>query len=125
VTSDAAATLPPAMQDDDDDLDRAVTAVNLLETCVNLMARTSALIAQTGDTSELELHADYAARCIAQPEQTRVLARDFLALAAQDARRRLGHDDRLSREQYVRALELVGAFEARAAQWFPAATTVS
>jgi hypothetical protein len=112
------------MQEDDDDLDRAVTAVNLLETCVSLMTRTSTLIAQTGDTSELALHADYAARCIAQPEQTRALARDFLALAARDARRRLGHDDRLSRDQYVRALELVGAFETRAARWFPATATV-
>ena len=101
-----------------DALDRAITAVNLLETTVRLMAQTCALVAQTGDTAELERNADFAAGCIAQPQQTRALARDFLALAALDARRRLAHDDRLSRDEYVRAMELVGAFELRAAGHF-------
>lgn len=101
-----------------DALDRAITAVNLLETTVRLMVQTCALVAQTGDARELENNADFAAGCIAQPQQTRVLARDFLTLAAQDARRRLSHDDRLSREEYVRALELVGAFATRAAGHF-------
>jgi hypothetical protein len=104
-----------------DSLDRAVTAVNLLETTVRLMAQTSALVAQTGDSGELEHNADFAAGCIAQPQQTRTLARDFLALAARDARRRLAHDERLSRSEYVRALELVGVFELRAAGHFGAA----
>ena len=101
-----------------DALDRAITAVNLLETTVRLMVQTCALVAQTGDEHELEHNADFAAGCIAQPQQTRVLARDFLVLAAQDARRRLAHDDRLSRDEYVRALELVGSFAERAAIHF-------
>ena len=101
-------------------LARAITAVNLLETTVFLMEKTASLVAQTGDHGELEGNADYAARCIARPRQTRVLARDFLALAAADARRRLAHDERLSRSEYVRALSLVGEFEFRAAGHFPA-----
>jgi hypothetical protein len=101
-----------------DDLDRAITAVNLLETTVRLMAQTSALVAQTGDRGELERNADFAAFCIAQPQQTRSLARDFLSLAATDARRRLAHDERLSRAEYVRALELVGSFADRASVHF-------
>ncbi len=101
-------------------LARAITAVNLLETTVFLMEKTAALVAQTGDRGELERNADYAARCIARPRQTRSLARDFLALAALDARRRLGHDERLSRSEYAEALSLVGDFEARAASHFPA-----
>ena len=101
-------------------LARAITTVNLLETTVFLMEKTAALVAQTGDHGELRANADYAARCIAQPQQTRVLARDFLALAAVDARRRLAHDERLTRSEYVHALSLVGAFEARAASHFPA-----
>jgi hypothetical protein len=101
-----------------DALDRAITAVNLLETTVRLMAQTSALVAQTADLAELESNADFAAVCIAQPQQTRTLARDFLSLAAADARRRLAHDDRLSRDEYVRALELVGVFADRAAIHF-------
>jgi len=104
-----------------DALDRAVTAVNLLETTVRLMAQTCALVAQTRDGGELEHNADFAARCIAQPQQTRVMARDFLAVAAQDARRRLCHDERLSRAEYVRALELVETFADRAAGHFAAA----
>jgi hypothetical protein len=105
----------------DDPLARAITAVNLLETTVFLMEKTASLVAQTGDDRELEANADYAARCIARPQQTRVLARDFLALAAADARRRLTHDERLTRREYVYALSLVGAFEQRAASHFPAA----
>ena len=104
-----------------DALDRAITAVNLLETTVRLMVQTCALVAQTRDGAELEHNADFAARCIAQPQQTRILARDFLSLAAQDARRRLAHDERLSRDEYVRALEVVGTFADRAAVHFPAA----
>ena len=104
-----------------DAFDRAITAVNLLETTVRLMAQTCALVAQTSDRRELEHNADFAAGCIAQPQQTRTLARDFLALAALDARRRLAHDDRLSRDEYVRALELVGEFAQRAARAFPEA----
>jgi hypothetical protein len=100
-------------------LERAITAVNLLETTVFLMAQTAVLVAQTGDEGELEHHADYTARCIARPRQTRALARDFLALAARDARRRVGLDDRLTRDEFARALELVGIFEARAASHFP------
>ena len=100
-------------------LERAITAVNLLETTVFLMAQTAVLVAQTGDDGELERHADYTAACIARPRQTRVLARDFLALAARDARRRVGLDDRLTREECALALELVGRFEARAAGHFP------
>ena len=102
----------------DDALSRAITAVNLLETTEWLMAQTASLVAQTGAHAELLRHADFAAQCIAQPQQTRSLARDFLALAARDARRRLAGDDRLSREEYVRALELVGDFEERAASHF-------
>ncbi len=101
-----------------DAFDRAITAVNLLETTVRLMVQTCAFVAQTEDRAELEHNADFAATCIGQPQQTRTLARDFLALAARDARRRLAHDDRLSRVEYVRALELVGDFEQRAARAF-------
>ena len=104
-----------------DAFDRAVTAVNLLETTVRLMVQTCALVAQTRDLGELERNADFAASCIGQPQQTRALARDFLSVAAADARRRLAHDDRLSRDEYVRALELVGSFAERAATAFPAA----
>ena len=104
----------------DEPLARAITAVNLLETTVFLMEKTASLVAQTGDRGELERNADYAARCIARPRQTRALARDFLALAAGDARRRLAHDERLTRDEYVEALSLVGAFEARSAAHFPA-----
>lgn len=107
------------VQPDEEALDRAVTAVNLLETTVRLIEQTCALVAETGDHGELERNADYTARCIAEPEQTRVLARDFLALAAIDARRRLGRDERLTRGEYARALSLVGEFEARAAAHFP------
>ena len=105
----------------EDALDRSITAVNLLETTVRLMAQTSALVAQTGDAVELLRNADFAAGCIAQPQQTRALARHFLALAARDARRRLAHDERLSRTEYGRALRLVGEFEGRATRHFPAA----
>ena len=108
------------MTDDADDaLDRAITAVNLLETTEWLMAQTCSLVAQTGARDELLRHADFAAECIARPQQTRSLARDFLALAARDARRRLAHNDRLTRGEYVRAMELVGEFESRAASHFP------
>ena len=108
------------MTDDAEDaLDRAITAVNLLETTEWLMAQTCSLVAQTGAHDELLRHADFAAECIARPQQTRSLARDFLGLAARDARRRLAHHARPSREEYVRALELVGAFEARSASHFP------
>lgn len=100
-------------------LERAITAVNLLETTVFLMAHTAVLVAQTGDDTELIQHADFTASCIARPQQTRALARDFLALAARDARRRVGLDDRLTREEFARALELVGVFEQRAASHFP------
>ena len=100
-------------------LHRAITAVTLLETTVLLMAQTAVLVAETGDEEELERRADHTAACIARPRQTRVLARDFLDLAARDARRRVGHDQRLSREQFARALDLVGAFRARAAAHFP------
>ena len=103
----------------DEPLARAITAVNLLETTVFLMEKTASLVAQTGDRGELERNADYAARCIARPRQTRSLARDFLALAATGARRRLAHDERLTRAEYVEAMSLVGAFEARAASRFP------
>ena len=103
----------------DEPLARAITAVNLLETTVFLMEKTASLVAQTRDRGELERNADYAARCIARPQQTRVMARDFLALAARDARRRLAHDERLSREEYVEALSLVGRFQAHAARHFP------
>ena len=104
----------------DEPLERAITAVNLLETTVFLMEKTASLVAQTGDRGELERNADYAARCIARPQQTRSLARDFLALAAQDARRRLTHDDRLTRTEYASALALVGEFAESAARHFPA-----
>jgi len=104
----------------DEPLARAITAVNLLETTVFLMEKTASLVAQTKDREELERNADYAARCIARPQQTRVMARDLLALAAQDARRRLAHDERLSRAEYVEALSLVGLFADRAAAHFPA-----
>lgn len=107
----------------DDSLARAITAVNLLETTVFLMEKTASLVAQTRDHGELQRNADYAARCIARPQQTRALARDFLALAARDAPRRLAHDERLSRGEYVEALSLVGVFEARAASHFPADAT--
>ena len=99
-------------------LERAITAVNLLETTVFLMAQTAVLVAQTGDVEELERHADYTAACIARPQQTRLLALDLLALAARDARRRVGRDDRLSGDEFRRALELVGRFEERAAERF-------
>ena len=103
----------------DDALERAITAVNLLETTEWLMAHTASLVAQTGAHDELLRHADFAADCIARPQQTRALARDFLSLAARDARRRLAADDRLTRGEYVRALELVAEIEARAASHFP------
>ena len=103
----------------DEPLARAITAVNLLETTVFLMEKTASLVAQTRDRGELERNADYTARCIARPQQTRVMARDLLALAGRDARRRLAHDERLSRSEYVLALSLVGEFEHRAARHFP------
>jgi hypothetical protein len=102
----------------EEELPDAITAVNLLETTVFLMAHTAVLVAQTGDREELRRHADFTADCIARPRQTRALARDFLALAAQDARRRVGYDDRLTREEFATALELVGEFEERAASHF-------
>jgi hypothetical protein len=101
-------------------LDHAITAVNLLETTVFLMAQTAVLVAQTGDDAEIRRHADYTAACISRPRQTRALARDFIALAARDARRRVGLDERLTREEFARALTLVGEFEHRAASHFPA-----
>jgi hypothetical protein len=106
--------------DEDERLERAVTAVNLLETTARLMAQTALLVAQTGEDADLERHADFTARCIAEPRQTRALARDLLAVAAAEARRRVGYDERLTRGEFARALELVGAFERRAASHFPA-----
>jgi hypothetical protein len=105
----------------EDALDRAITAVNLLETTVQLVAQTCAMVAQTGDRTELWRNADYVARCIARPKQTRALARDFLAVMANDARRRIGRDERLSHAQYVDALSLVAEFESSAAAHFPPA----
>ncbi len=104
----------------DEPLARAITAVNLLETTVFLMEKTASLVAQTRDRGELERNADYAARCIARPQQTRAMARDLLQLAAQDARRRLAHDEKLTREEYVDALALVGVFADHATRHFPA-----
>jgi hypothetical protein len=107
----------------DEPLTRAITAVNLLETTVFLMEKTASLVAQTRDRGELERNADYAARCIARPQQTRAMARDFLLLAAQDARRRLAHDEKLTRDEYVEALSLVGVFAEHAARHFGASAT--
>lgn len=98
-------------QPDDAALDRAVTAVHLLETTEHLCARSCALAAQTGSLEELRMHAEFVADCITRPAQTRAMARDFMLLAARGARRRLGADEDLDPLQYVAALELVATFE--------------
>lgn len=101
------------MADDEDPLARAITAANLLDTTVYLCAKACELAAQTGATEEWGQHADYVAVCLSRPVQTRVLARDFMAVAATNARRRIGGDSDLGGEQYVAALRLVAAFEER------------
>lgn len=101
------------MGDDADPLAAAITAANLLDTTVYLCAKACELAAQTGGTEEWEQHADYVASCLARPQQTRVLAKDFMAVAAANARRRIGADQGLDGQQYVAALQLVQAFEER------------
>lgn len=101
------------MPDDADPLERAITAANLLDTTVYLCAKACELAAQTGSTEEWGQHADYVAMCLSRPVQTRVLAVDFMAVAAINARRRIGADTQLGGEQYVTALRLVEAFEER------------
>ncbi|MCW3011685.1 MAG: hypothetical protein JWO90_2089 [Solirubrobacterales bacterium] len=101
------------MGDDTDPLAAAITAANLLDTTVFLCAKACELAAQTGSTEEWEQHADYVAACLSRPVQTRVMARDFMAVAADNARRRIGADDELAGEQYVSALRLVAAFQDR------------
>lgn len=101
------------MGSDADPLDRAITAANLLDTTVYLCAKACELAAQTGTREEWEQHADYVAACLSRPVQTRLLARDFMAVAAANARRRIGAGDELDGAQYVVALQLVAAFEQR------------
>jgi hypothetical protein len=102
----------------DPDLQRAATAAHLLDTTVELCAKACELAARTG-SAEWELHADFVAMCLAQPAQTRHLARDFMAVASRGARRRIGHDEHLTPDEFVRALELVGRFEARVLDGVP------
>lgn len=101
------------MAEDVDPLARAITAANLLDTTVYLCAKACELAAQTGAKEEWEQHADYVATCLSRPVQTRVMARDFMAVASMNARRRIGSDDDLGQEQYVVALRLVEDFEER------------
>ncbi len=101
------------MDRDADPLAAAITAANLLDTTVYLCAKACELAAQTGTQEEWEQHADYVASCLSRPVQTRLLARDFMAVAAANARRRIGGDEGLDGEQYVAALRLVGPFEQR------------
>jgi uncharacterized membrane protein YccC len=108
---------------EDGPLTRENKAIDLLDTATGAMARSAALAARTGDVGELRRHADVAARYIARPARTRALARDVLAVAAREARRLLGRDERLSPEEFAHALELVGDFERRAASHFPPGTT--
>ena len=108
------AEVPPEDAPEDERLDAAVSAVDLLNTSVQLMHKTCVLAARTGDRSELDANADFVAFCVTRPAHTRALAKDFIAQAAVEARRLVGYDAELDRAVYVRALELVGEFERRA-----------
>lgn len=100
------------MDHDDEQLEEAVTAANLLDTIAHLCARSCQLAATTGDRAEWIGHADYTAYCIAQVAQVRPLARDFMETAARIARRRIGADVELTAEQFVRALMLTDDYAA-------------
>lgn len=110
------------MEHDEQDLEEAVTAANLLDTIAHLCARSCQLAAVTGDTTELAAHAEHTASCIGQLAQTRHLARDVMDTAARMARRRIGADAELTAEQFVRALTLTGEYADRVLARVPVAT---
>jgi len=110
-----------ATQEEGDVLEQAITAASLLDTIVFLCAKACELAAQADAREEFEQHADYVALCLARPAQTRALARDFMAVVSANARRRVGADFEGSAEEFVVALRLVAAFEARVLDRMPAA----
>ena len=98
-------------QPDEEALDRAITAAHLLDTTVHLCARVCELAAGTGALDEFDQHADFVALCLARPSLTRHMARDFMAVAAANARRRVGAGMDLDADEFQTALRLVGTFE--------------
>ena len=102
-------------------LEQAITAASLLDTIVFLCAKACELAAQADAREEFEQHADYVALCLSRPAQTRALAVDFMAVVAANARRRVGADFEGTAEDFVVALRLVAAFEARVLDRMPAA----
>jgi hypothetical protein len=113
---------PEEPQDELDDaaLEQAITAASLLDTIVFLCAKACELAAQADARDEWEQHADYVALCLSRPAQTRLLARDFMAVVSTNARRRVGADFEGTAAEFVVALELVGEFEARVLERMPA-----
>jgi hypothetical protein len=107
--------------DDPEDaaLEQAITAASLLDTIVYLCAKACELAAQADARDEWEQHADYVALCLSRPAQTRMLARDFMAVVSANARRRVGADFDGTSEEFVVALRLVGDFEARVLERMP------
>ena len=103
----------PGEEPDDAAIEHAVSAASLLDTIVFLCAKACELAAQADAREEWEQHAEYVALCLSRPTQTRALARDFMAVVAANARRRVGADFEGTAEEFVAALRLVGEFEAR------------
>ncbi len=110
---------PREEQDHDAALEQAITAASLLDTIVFLCAKACELAAQADARDEWEQHADYVALCLSRPAQTRMLARDFMAVVSANARRRVGADFDGTSEEFVVALRLVGDFEARVLERMP------
>ena len=106
-------------QPDDAALEQAIAAASLLDTIVYLCAKACELAAQADARDEWEQHADYVALCLSRPALTRSLAREFMAVVSANARRRVGADFEGTAAEFVVALELVGAFEARVLERMP------
>jgi hypothetical protein len=110
----------PGEEPDDAAIEHAVSTASLLDTIVFLCAKACELAAQADAREEWEQHAEYVALCLSRPTQTRALARDFMAVVAANARRRVGADFEGTAEEFVAALRLVGEFEARVLDGMPA-----
>ncbi len=110
----------PGEVQDEAALEHAISAAGLLDTIVFLCAKACELAAQADARAEWEQHADYVALCLSRPAQTRALARDFMAVVAASARRRVGADFEGTAAEFVVALRLVAEFEARVLARMPA-----
>lgn len=90
------------------------TAEHMLDTCAELIARSSADAARAGHDREALEHAAFIARCVMRVAHTRALHRDFLRLALTDARRLLGEDPALDGAALFAALHVADRMHGRA-----------